>query len=67
LVADHPDTAQSLHDLARILASQGDLDGARGLLERALLIRQRRLGSDHPDTLGSMNDLAAVRQELGEL
>jgi hypothetical protein len=42
------------------LADQGDLDAARSLHERALAIREARLGADHPDTMRSRKDLAAV-------
>ena len=44
--ADHPTTATSLNNLALVLADQ-DLDTAR-LHERALTIREARLGRDHP-------------------
>jgi Tfp pilus assembly protein PilF len=57
---DHPDTAQSLNNLAVVLYNQGDLDGARPLHERALAIYETRLGTDHPDTVRSRQNLAAV-------
>jgi hypothetical protein len=60
LGTDHPDTAQSLDNLAVVMYEQGDLDSARTLLERALAIREGRLGADHPDTLRSREQLAAV-------
>jgi Tetratricopeptide repeat len=40
--------------------AQGDLDAARTLHERALAIREARLGPDHPDTVRSRGLLAAV-------
>ncbi len=55
-----PDTAQSLNNLATVLADQGDLQRARPLYERALRIREARLGVDHPDTVRSRERLAAV-------
>jgi tetratricopeptide (TPR) repeat protein len=64
---DHPDTVQSLNNLALVLADQGDLDGARTLLERALTIFEGRLGPDHPDTANSLNNLAGVLHEQGDL
>jgi len=64
LGANHPDTAQNLHDLAFDLHDQGDFHAARTLLERALAIREARLRSDHPDTLQARQDLAAVVAEL---
>jgi hypothetical protein len=53
-------TARSLSNLANVLYDQGDLDRARRLYERALSIREARLGADHPDTARSRKDLAAV-------
>jgi hypothetical protein len=44
-----------------------DLDGARDLLEQALVISRRVLGDDHPDTLTSMNNLNAVRDDIQKL
>jgi hypothetical protein len=60
LGTDHPDTARSRNNLARVLRDQGDLDGARRLHQRALSIREARLGADHPDTVRSRRHLAAV-------
>jgi hypothetical protein len=57
------DTLQPL-DLALVLRTQDDLDGARRLHERALAIREARLGEDHPDTARSPQNLAAVVGEL---
>ena len=67
LGADHPDTAQSLHDLASALATHHDLDGARTLFERALSIRETGLGADHPDTAISLTRLADVLAAQGDL
>jgi hypothetical protein len=57
---DHPDSAESLDSLAAVLRAQGDLAAARPLHERALGIREARLGADHPDTVRSREVLAAV-------
>jgi Flp pilus assembly protein TadD len=51
---------RKLSNLAGVLAAQGDLDGARPLFERALAIREARLGPDHPDTVRSREKLALV-------
>jgi hypothetical protein len=61
---DHPTTATSLSNLAKVLADQGDLAGARTLHERALHIRETLLGAEHPDTQRSRGDLAAVVSAL---
>ena len=41
---EHPDTAESLDNLARLLQDHGDLAAARPLHERALTIREKVLG-----------------------
>jgi tetratricopeptide (TPR) repeat protein len=53
----HPDTAQSLNNLALLRYSQGDYDGARPLFERALAIHEKVLGAEHPSTAASLNNL----------
>src|SRR5260370_42566242 len=55
---EHPDTLNSISNLARTLAAQGDLAGARRLEEPVLEARRRILGEEHPDTLTSMDNLA---------
>jgi hypothetical protein len=47
---DHPDTAQSINNLALVLYAKGDYAGAEPLLRRALAIREKALGPNHPDT-----------------
>jgi tetratricopeptide (TPR) repeat protein len=43
------------------------LVGARPLLERALAIREKVLGSEHPDTATSLNNLASLVHAQGDL
>jgi len=38
---DHPDTARSLHDLAKLYHAQGKFDEAEPLDKRALAIREK--------------------------
>ena len=57
----------SLNNLARVLHEEGDLAGARRLHERALTIREARLGADHPDTAQSLSNLATVLYDQGDL
>jgi tetratricopeptide (TPR) repeat protein len=64
---DHPDTAWSLNNLARVLHDQGDLPAARTLHERALSSFEARLGANHPDTARSLNNLANVLHDQGDL
>jgi tetratricopeptide (TPR) repeat protein len=63
---DHPDTAQSLNNLAGLLQVTGDYMGARPLLERALAIWEQTLGPDHPTTAQSLNNLGLLLQFIGE-
>ena len=55
---------QAMLDQLRLVLSKYDLAGARRLFERALAIREARLGADHPDTVRSRERLAAVVAEL---
>jgi tetratricopeptide (TPR) repeat protein len=63
----HPDTAQSLNNLAVLLLDQGELAVARPLLERALAIKEQALGPTHLDIAHSLNNLADLLHAQGEL
>jgi serine/threonine protein kinase len=58
LGADHPDTLQSMNDLAEGYRYAAKFDLALPLFAETLERRKVRLGADHPDTLDSMNNLA---------
>ena len=47
---DHPDTANSLNNLAELYNKQGKYVEAEPLYKRALDIREKELGKDHPST-----------------
>jgi tetratricopeptide (TPR) repeat protein len=64
---DHPDTLESMNNLATTRRSLGDLQGVPELLEQVLDASRRLLGPEHPDTLESMNKLGETRHDLGEL
>jgi tetratricopeptide (TPR) repeat protein len=64
---NHPDTLQSMHDLAFICEELGDLQRAHQLFQQTLAARRRVLGEDHPATLATMNGLALTRRDLGDL
>jgi tetratricopeptide (TPR) repeat protein len=64
---EHPDTAANLNDLGFLLQLQGDLTGARPLLERALAIREKVLGPEDPDTARSLSDLGLLLQAENDL
>ena len=57
---EHPDTADSYHNLAYVYASQGEYGKAEGLYKKALVIRERVLGEEHPDTATVYNNLAGL-------
>jgi tetratricopeptide (TPR) repeat protein len=67
LGAEHPLTAMSFNNLARLLWDRGDLAGAQPLFERALAIREKVLGPEHPHTAASLNNLASLLQFRGDL
>ena len=62
---DHPDTAQSLNNLAALYGSQGHYEQAEPLYQRALAISEKALGPDHPSTATSLNNLAALYRSQG--
>ncbi|MCH8852578.1 MAG: tetratricopeptide repeat protein, partial [Planctomycetes bacterium] len=62
---EHPDTLQSMGNLAIVYAQQGRYDEAEPLYVKTLEIRKRVLGEEHPNTLTSMNNLAMVYESQG--
>jgi tetratricopeptide (TPR) repeat protein len=60
--AEHPDTATSLNNLARVLQDEGRLADARLLFERALKIDEKAYGIDHPETATIQTNLALLLQ-----
>jgi nephrocystin-3 len=63
---EHPDTLDSVNNLAVTLAEQGNYAGAEVLNQRALAGREKRLGPEHPDTLHSVNNLANLMADQGD-
>ena len=63
---EHPDTAQSLNNLAELYRAMGDYAKAEPLYRRALAIREKALGPEHPDTAQSVNNLAELYKEMGD-
>ncbi|HNP88741.1 MAG TPA: tetratricopeptide repeat protein, partial [Kouleothrix sp.] len=59
----HPDTAQSLNNLAGLLYAQGDFNAARPYLERALAITEQARGPGHPTTATIRANLAALNAQ----
>ena len=65
LEAGHPDTAQSLNNLALLYAREGRYEQAEPLYQHALTIYEKRLGAEHPDTAQSLNNLALLYAREG--
>jgi tetratricopeptide (TPR) repeat protein len=64
---EHPETAESLNNLASLLWAQDNLAGARPLCERALAISEKVFGREHPKMATSLNNLALVLSDQGDL
>ena len=62
---EHPNTAQSLNNLAALYDRQGRYEEAEPLYQRALAIREKALGPEHPNTATSLNNLVAFYRSLG--
>ena len=54
---EHPDTANTLYNLANLLEGQCSYKEAETLYRRALAIHEKVLGCEHPDTIDSINNL----------
>jgi serine/threonine protein kinase/Flp pilus assembly protein TadD len=65
LGADHPDTCESLNDLALVHWRRGLYDEAEPLYRQALEGWRARLGADDPQTLIGMNNLALLYKYRG--
>jgi thioredoxin-like negative regulator of GroEL len=57
---EHPDTLDSMTELAKLLAREGRYDEAEKLLVAALAGRRRVLGENHPDTTATSQELARL-------
>lgn len=66
LGAHHPETAQSLNNLATNLRSQSRYGDAEPLLRRALSIYDARLGANHPETALTLENLTGIELKLSQ-
>ncbi len=64
---DHPDVAHSYFNLGTFLYERGQREEGTRLLEQALDMRMRVLGSEHPMTALAMSRLADHRADAGRL
>jgi CHAT domain-containing protein len=62
---DHPDTANSLNNLAALYSDQGLNSKAEPLFLRTLKIRESALGPNHPSTARSLNNLGVFYSDQG--
>ena len=63
---EHPDTLNSVNNLAVLLFHNGDYARAELLYRRALEGKERVLGPQHPSTLNSVNNLAELLSSKGD-
>ncbi len=62
----HPDTLNTLNNLAVLYQNIGDYTQAEPLYQQTLKISQDVLGNQHPDTAASLNNLALLYQAMGD-
>nr|WP_286206522.1 tetratricopeptide repeat protein [Sessilibacter corallicola] len=55
------------NNLALTLGDRGDLQGAKNLLEKAMISNEKNFGEDHPNTARCYSNLGLVLQNLGDL
>ena len=65
LGAQHPDTAQSLNNLAMLYAQLGNYEHAESLYRRTLSIWVQQLGVDHPHTQTAHKNYAHLLRTMG--
>jgi len=63
---DHPTVASALGNLAAVLATLDDVEGARTMLDRAIAIRRARLGPQHPLLAASLSNLGLNDTHAGD-
>uniref|UniRef100_A0A0D2YIK6 Uncharacterized protein n=1 Tax=Fusarium oxysporum (strain Fo5176) TaxID=660025 RepID=A0A0D2YIK6_FUSOF len=61
----HPDTIDSMADLAATYHAQGRYEEAEGIYQEVLELRRDVLREKHPDTISSMAELAATYHAQG--
>ena len=62
---EHPDVANSLHNLAGLYRVQGRYGEAETFYQRSLAILRKAFGPDHPDVATSLNNLAELYRAQG--
>jgi CHAT domain-containing protein/Tfp pilus assembly protein PilF len=65
LGADHPEVADALDLLGRLLERSGDYPAAQASLERALRLKEAALGGKHADVADTLDALAVAVHQAG--
>ncbi len=63
---EHPDTAQSLNNLASLYRDLGKHEEAEPLYQRALAIYVKVFGPDHPNTTRVREEYSKLLKVMGE-
>lgn len=64
---DTVDEAVRMHEEALSLAGSGELDSARGLLDRAIALLEAAVGPEHPDVANVLNARGVVAQRQNDV
>jgi len=64
LGSHHPDTAQTLNNLANLYTDQSKYEKAAPLYQRALVIYEQMLGSEHPSTKSTQANYTDLLQKM---
>ncbi|HXU32727.1 MAG TPA: serine/threonine-protein kinase, partial [Thermoanaerobaculia bacterium] len=67
LGANHPETIETLNNLAAVWLAQGDFPRAEKALREALARHREKLGNDHPSVATNLNNLGALLAQVGRL
>ena len=63
---EHPDTLNSMNNLAVVIGNQGKYKEAEQICRQTLELKEKVMGRKHPDTLTSMNNLASELANQGK-
>lgn len=62
----HPDYARTLNNLGLLEQALGNMDEAKTLIEKGLVIRRQNLGAHHPDCGASLTSLGLLKFSQGD-
>ena len=62
---EHPDTAQTIYNLALLYQNQGQFEEAESLYQRALAIDEKVYGQDHLEVATDLSSLANHYRDQG--